>query len=82
MKILVGIWIEKTLSWKIHIDNTLLKIEVVCFSTYLVKFLYLPNVSLALFILWFDSLGTGIKDTFNKNLIASEKSSPNHVLCQ
>ena len=33
----------------------------------------LLNIYRALFILWFDSLGTGVKNTFNKNLIASEK---------
>ena len=39
----------------------------------------LLNIYRALFILWFDSLGTGVKNTFNKNLIASEKSSPFHI---
>ena len=47
---------------------------------YLAK--YLPCVNLALFILRFDSLGAGVKNTFNKNLIASEKSYPFHIFCQ
>ena len=41
--------------------------EALCSSTYLVK--YKPFVNLPLFILWFDSLGTGVNNTFNKNLI-------------
>ena len=43
---------------------------------------YLPRVNLALFILRFDSLGAGAKNTFNKNVIASEKSYPFHSFCQ
>ena len=42
----------------------------------------LLNIYRALFILWFDSLGTGVKNTFNKNLIAPEKSSPFHIFSQ
>ena len=33
-------------------------------------------------ILWFDSLGTGVKNTFNENLTASEKGSPFHIFYQ
>ena len=43
--------------------------------TYLSKY-DLPCVNLALFILWFDSMGTGFKNIFNKNLISSENISP------
>ena len=42
----------------------------------------LLNIYRALFILWFDSLGTGVKNTFSKNLIAPEKSSPFHIFSQ
>ena len=39
----------------------------------------LPCVNLALFILWFDGMGTGFKNIFNKNLIASENISAIHI---
>ena len=56
------------------------QIEALCSSTYLTT--YLPCFNLALFILRFDSLGTGVKNTFNQNAIASEKSYPIYIFCQ
>ena len=49
-----------------------------CSSTYLAK--YLPCVNLALFILWFDSMGTGIKDTFTKIVLPQKKFSDSYFL--
>ena len=88
----LGILIDKNFSWKMHIDNVATKLRktvgliaklrhFVSSATYLAK--YLPCVNLSLFILRLGgSLGTGVKNTFNQNLITSEESSPIYIFCQ
>ena len=86
----LGILIDKNLLWKIHIDNVATKLSktvgLITKLRHLVpqhtllniyRALILPYLSYGLIV-----LGAGVKNTFHKSLIASEKSYPFHIFCQ